>query len=287
MKGTRLLKPDVLTQHLDIDRSALDEKDRRDHEKLDAMIRLADVRQCRQQAILEYFGEADASVCGTCDVCRDSFSADVRSPASDAETLIVRKALSGVARMSRKTTQGWEGRFGRGRVVQMLMGSKSQEIQRVQLHTLSTYGLLQDCGTAYLNELFRSMHQSGLVVTQRGEFPLITLSLKGEQVMLGKASFQLAWPGKKNESMVKGDDLSVQEYGFDAKLYAQLRDLRDRLAKAKNVPAYQIFPNKTLENFTRIRPTTMAEGLRIKGVGIVKAKTYLQDFLDEIYAYEA
>ena len=40
-------------------------------EKLKAMIEYADNQQfCRSQVLLSYFGEDDAEVCGTCDVCR-------------------------------------------------------------------------------------------------------------------------------------------------------------------------------------------------------------------------
>jgi len=282
MKGTRLLKPDVLTRHLEIDREALEEKERRDRQKLDAMVQMCYGRQCRQQAILEYFGEEGAPTCGTCDICRNAFGGDAREAKNDEELLIVRKALSGVARMSRKTPNGWEGRFGRGRVVQMLMGSKSQDILRVRLNTLSTYGLLKDCGTAYLNELFRSLHDAGLVLTQRGEYPLLTITPLGEKVMLGKVKPRLVWPEKHAPSMSKEAGVEMQEYDFDSDLYARLQTLRNQLAQKEGVPAYLIFPNKTLEYFTRLRPQSLEAGMRIKGVGELKAQKYLQAFVDEI-----
>ncbi|MBT8037357.1 MAG: ATP-dependent DNA helicase [Verrucomicrobiae bacterium] len=281
-KGTRLLRPDVMTRDLDIDRKALEEKESRDREKLDVMVQMCYGRQCRQQAILEYFGEEDAATCGTCDVCTDAFGGDAREPKDEGEVLIVRKALSGVARMSRKTSSGWEGRFGRGRVVQMLMGSKSQEIMRVRLNTLSTYGLLKELGTAYLNELFRSMHDAGLVFTQKGEYPLLTLSPLGEKVMLGDASFRMVWPERHAPSYGKDAGVEVAEYDFDSHIYSRLKDVRARLADEEGVPQYLIFPNKTLEALTRLRPQSMEEGMRVKGVGAVKAEKYLQAFIDEI-----
>lgn len=284
-KGTRLLKPNVISSQLQINREVLEEKERRDREKLDAMVQLCYGRQCRQQAILEYFGEENAETCGTCDVCINSFGGDAREPANDEETLIVRKALSGVARMSRKRGAEWEGMFGRGRIVQMLMGSKSQEIKRVRLDALTTHGILKSCGTAYLNELFRSMHDAGLVFTQRGEFPLLTLTARGEQVMLGKASFRLVWPEVQSVSPVKDSDMVIEEFGFDGRLYDMLKDLRQKIAQSEGVPAYQIFPNKTLEYFTRLRPSSRQAGMRIKGVGEVKAEKYLQAFIDEINAF--
>jgi len=284
-KGTRLAKPNILSSQLQIDQESLEEKERRDREKLDAMVRLSYSRQCRQQAILEYFGEENAATCGTCDVCINSFGGDSREPSSDEETLIVRKALSGVARMSRKKGARWEGVYGRGRIVQMLMGSKSQEIKRVRLDALSTYGILKSCGTAYLNELFRSMHDAGLVFTQRGEYPLLTLTANGERVMLGKASFKLVWPEVQSISPVKDSDMIIEEFGFDGRLYDRLKDLRQRLAEKERVPAYQVFPNKTLEYFTRLRPRNLNAGMRIKGVGEVKAEKYLQVFIDEINSF--
>ena len=102
MRGTRLLRPEVLTRQLVIDELAIEEKDRRDREKLKSMVEMCYSRTCRQQWILQYFGEENAGVCGTCDICRDSGSGDARAPTAEEE-LIVKKALSGVARMSRRT----------------------------------------------------------------------------------------------------------------------------------------------------------------------------------------
>lgn len=282
MKGTRLKLPNVQVRDLNIDRVALEEKERRDRQKLDAMVQMCYSRQCRQQAILEYFGEEDAETCGTCDICDNAFGGDVRESKGDAEALIIRKALSGVARMSKKAPNGWEGRFGRGRVVQMLMGSKSQEILRVRLNELSTYGLLKDMGTAYLNELFRSMHDAGLVFTQKGEYPLLTLTPLGEKVMLGNATPRLVWPARHAPTVMHAGGVEMTEYDFDAELYDCLKEVRSQLAKKEGVPPYLIFPNKTLEFFTRLRPRSMEAGMSIKGVGEVKAAKYLQVFIDEL-----
>ena len=69
--------------------------------------------------------------------------------------------------MSRKTPAGWEGIFGKGRVVQMLMGSKSQDILRCRLEQLSAYGILKQHGTAFINALMRSLIDVGLLRIQK------------------------------------------------------------------------------------------------------------------------
>ena len=280
-KGTRLLKPDVLTRDLTLDEAALEEKERRDREKLEKMVQLCYSNTCRQQWVLEYFGEVDAPVCGSCDVCRGEENSERRAP-SDEENLIVRKFLSGVARMSRRTPTGWEGIFGRGRIVQMLLGSKSQEVLRVRLHELKTYGILKKQGTAYLNALARSLNSGGLIVTQMGEYPLVTLTPRGEQVMMGKTSYSLEWPSNDGGSKTSAEGVDLQDLGFDGQLYDRLKDVRTRLAKAAQVPAYVIFPNNTLEHLVRLRPKTMDAGLLVKGIGEAKAEKYLEPFLKVI-----
>lgn len=282
-RGTRLRQPEVQASGLEIDREALEEKERRDRQKLQAMVGLCYGAGCRQRAILEYFGEEEPGECGTCDVCRSDYGTDRRAP-TGAEDLVVRKVLSGVARMSRRTSKGWEGIFGRGRIVQMLTGSKSQEIMRVRLHELSTYGILKGKGTAYLNELFHSLHAAGLLVTQRGEYPLVTLTSKGEQAMKGEIEYSLVWPETLRESTAKSSGAGAEAEGelpsLDPVLYARLKDLRTSLAKEHRLPLYGVFSNKTLEDLARIRPTSEEEAMGIKGVGAVKAERFLAPFLE-------
>jgi ATP-dependent DNA helicase RecQ len=278
MKGTRLLKPDVLARAITLDEAAIEEKDRRDREKLKAMVEMCYSRVCRQKWILNYFGEHDAGVCGSCDVCRENGAGDMRAPNAE-EDLIVKKALSGVARMSRRTHEGWEARFGRGRIVQMLAGSKSQEILSAKLDQLTTYGILSDKGAGYLNGLMRSLSDAGLIQTvTTGDYPLMTITALGDKVMRGETSYQLVWPdpeaGRKQ--------ITLKDHGHDAQLYTLLRDLRAKMAKRDEVPPYVIFSNKTLEAIARYQPVNAEEALHLPGIGTAKVQRYAEPFLDAI-----
>lgn len=280
MRGTRLLKPDLLARDLELDEEAMERKDARDREKLKAMVEMCYARKCRQQWILEYFGEEDARTCGNCDVCRERSAGDYRKPTAE-EALLVKKALAGVARMSQRGAHGWEGKFGKGRIVQMLSGSKSQEILNNRLDQLTTYGILAEKTTGYLNGLFRSLADEGLVITQTGDYPLMTLSDKGEQVMLGRSDFELKWPDEAPTPA------GLEEKDFDPQLFAMLKDLRYKMAKKDGVPQYIVFSNKVLEGLTRYAPVSVEEGLAIPGIGEAKAQTYLPAFLEMIRTYRA
>ena len=183
--------------------------------------------------------------------------------------------------MSRRGSDGWEGKFGKGRIIQMLSGSKSQEILSVRLDQLTTYGILAGKTTGYLNALFRSLAEEGLVITQTGEYPLMTLSLRGEAVMLGTENFELRWP----DEIAKPEGLLEKEY--DPQLFTMLKDLRFRMAKKDSVPPYVVFSNKVLESLTRYMPSSIAEALVIPGIGEGKAQNYLPPFLEMIRTYRA
>jgi ATP-dependent DNA helicase RecQ len=278
MRGTRLLKPHVSALQLELDEAAIEEKDRRDREKLRSMVELCYARACRQRWILEYFGEAGAAGCGSCDICREDGSGEARPPNAE-EAVTVRKALSGVARMSRRSSDGsWEPRFGRGRIVQMLAGSKSQEIISTGLDRLSTYGILSDKGAGYLNRLMRALADAGLIHTIAGEYPLVTLTPLGDRVMRGDDAYQLVWPDTSEPRR----QVELKDHGHDGRLYSLLRSLRLKISKREEVPPYVVFSNKTLEALSRYQPVTPDDAMRIPGIGEAKLQRYAAPFLEAI-----
>jgi ATP-dependent DNA helicase RecQ len=280
MRGTRLLQPDLLARDLALDEDAMEKKDARDREKLKSMVEMSYARTCRQQWILNYFGEPDAETCGNCDVCRERNAGDFRKPTTE-EKLVVQKALAGVARMSQRNTTGWEGRYGRGRIIQMLSGSKSQDILNNRLDQLTTYGILADKSTGYLNALFRSLAEESLVITQTGDYPLMSLSEKGDSVMKGEAEFELRWP----DEVAKPQGLLEKD--FDPQLFTMLKDLRFKISKRAGVPPYVVFTNKVLESLTKYMPSSTDQAMEILGIGEGKAGTYLPAFLEMIQTYRA
>lgn len=244
---------------------------------------------CRQQWILEYFGESDSHPCGSCDICSETASHRGREP-DDEEFEIVQKALSGVARTCGRNGAGeWEPRFGKGKIVQMLVGSRSHELSAGRLQELSTYGLLKECGSAYTFALLAEMEKAGLVATRKTPYPLLVITRRGAEVMRGDRHFTLAWPDRGHLAAVEsagGSMPALNDLAFDEELFEQLKEVRSRIAKeAGGVPAYVIFGNQVLEFFTRLRPKTAEEALQIRGVGKVKAERYLEPFLEAIRNY--
>ncbi|HWB06018.1 MAG TPA: RecQ family ATP-dependent DNA helicase [Verrucomicrobiales bacterium] len=287
IRGTEILQPQVGADQLDLDRAALEEKERRDWDKLKRITEWAYAATCRQSGILTYFGEQNAGDCGNCDYCRRQSERRGARLLTDLEMQTVRKALSGVARCCYRNGSKWEGRYGRARIAGMLTGSRSKEILSARLDELSTYGLLKEEGAAFVQSLLRELEAAGLLALSGGDYPLLSLTERGAAIMKSGGSLQLNMPAATSMVHPRGNaktepDVELTEVGFDEALYKKLRELRSTLADRDSVPSYVVFSNQTLEFLTRLRPTTAAAALRIRGIGERKAERYLEPFLEVI-----
>jgi ATP-dependent DNA helicase RecQ len=64
-----------------------------------------------------------------------------------------------------------------------------------------------------------------------------------------------------------------------AALFAELRALRGSIAKEEQVPAYVVFPDRTLAEIATRRPRSTAALADIRGVGPAKLEKYGERFL--------
>jgi ATP-dependent DNA helicase RecQ len=85
--------------------------------------------------------------------------------------------------------------------------------------------------------------------------------------------------GVKEKREVPAEDLPVLS-GADEALLARLRDLRRTIAREDQVPAYVVFPDRTLAEMAARKPTNPAALGKIRGVGPVKLDKYGERFLD-------
>ena len=290
-KGTRLLQPHKSATELPIDDAALRDKRLRDDAKLETMIRFANSPMCRQSFILRYFGETEATACGRCDRCQQNKNAQATMrDLNEPQATIVRKALSGVARASkRRGKHEWEPRFGRGKITRMLAGSEAADMIETGLINQSTFGILKELRPEFIKDLFAEMERAGLVgATSEPKFPKFKLTVYGSQIMLGEEPPPMRWPETGSVSSSKSSRKKTPaEADFDVadqELYEQLRQQRMKIAKARERPPFTIFSNATLMELVTVKPTTTEEAIDISGVGPYKAKTVLPPFLEIIRA---
>jgi len=279
IRGSRIMDASLSADKLKLDNKALDEKRKRDEQKLKQVLQWVYAQNCRQQWILRYFGEIQSPACGKCDACRESYQSPAQ-PLTDEQLVIVKKALSGVARMSRRVSgHDWQARYGRDRVIKCLLGSKGKTIVDAGLHELTTWGALADCSQLFVHELFDNMARQGLIGVTEGDYPLLQITEYGSRVMFGEILPEMAWPTEKS---LGSTDRVIDEHpmDMDEELYKLLVKKRNELARVRNnAPSYTIFPNTVLKELATRKPLNEEEATSIKGIGPSKARTLLPTFL--------
>jgi len=288
LRGTRILHPSESASNLRLDDKALREKRKRDDLKLESIIRFCEHSSgCRQDWILDYFGEKSTASCGRCDYCSSREDPNLIAP-SEEEQLLARQILSGVARMSRRIgPRSWEARYGKTKIMECLMGIESKGPTAEFIERLTTFGLLADESKKRLQALFRELEKRQYLIKDlTAEFPVCGLSERGVRVLLDGKPCHLDWqsiPQKKGQRKTPSkQEKAARIAPQDKDLYQALRELRLDIATERGVPAFTIFHDQTLADLAEERPSTIKEALKIKGVGPAKAEKELPDFLRKI-----
>ncbi len=252
---------------------ALERIRRRDLPEAVAQVQTRKVRQlyamlegtaCRAAAVRRYFGETQARACGQCDLCLDP-------PQGVDATQAAQKALSAVHRLG--------GRFGRGRLVDHLLG-KTHDVGAAEA-AMSTYGVGGEFSAASWRGLIDQLLFEGLMVEHPNDGrPLIGLgeARAVRAVYRGERSLTLrqaptasgAFERPRKRRGVAGPP----PIGADGALFEALRAWRRDEAARQRVPPYVIFHDRSLADIARRKPAGRPDLLAIDGVGQGKLERY-------------
>jgi ATP-dependent DNA helicase RecQ len=296
----RLTQAPVAPKHLKLDWGTLQR--RRQHElgKLRRVVGYANAHQCRRRRLLGYFGETlPQRNCGACDYCcKDAVShtegQTAPRPLSEGEWLTVQKILSCVARM--------RGRYGRAKVVRVLMGSRAQDIRDTPLTQLTTYGILRGTPRSEIDVYIAALLAADCLQVVGDEFPKLELTELGQAVMRRQQQVELALPSQAPLAISRsaapeavganlpsltpqvlsaspGHDEGAPTATCDPALFERLRAERTALAQRDAVPPYCVVNDRTLREMATHLPTDRESFLRIRGIGQAKADKYGPTFL--------
>ncbi|MGA2797925.1 MAG: ATP-dependent DNA helicase RecQ, partial [Thermoguttaceae bacterium] len=292
-RAIHMIRRDLPFDKLGIDFAALERRKASELQKLNQMVSFALGQSCRQREILRYFGEKNPARCGHCDNCRNS-SCDERIPTGKSLEA-VRMVLSGVART--------EARFacGKNLIAQMLCGSGSEKIKKLDLDQLSTFGLLAHLKQPEVVTLVEALISLGCLEQEEiDKFrPVVKLTEFGNDVMRAKIQLQIPLPIPAylfhkihsdatiiSESPPPGKKpVPAFSRKTDADLLSALRRWRLEIADEAGIPAFCIFHNTALNELVSRRPQSASELLDIKGIGPAKAKQFGQSLLEIIGEY--
>ena len=246
----------------------------RDFERLDTMIGYCKTADCLRGYILDYFGQAHETCCGNCGNCESAFTTVDITPQAQM-------ILSCMKRVRDKL--GYS--VGMTMIVHVLHGSREKRILNLGLDTLTTYGLLKTKTRPQIREYIELLNAGGYTRVNP-EYMTLELTERAAGVLFQDETVRMQVKETAPEPKSPGKRVKrSQQPTADDSLYEALRGVRTELAQREAVPAYLIFSNAALADMARKMPETLAEFLRVSGVGEVKAARYGEVFLAAIAAY--
>jgi ATP-dependent DNA helicase RecQ len=236
-----------------------------------------DARSCRHDFVLRYFGDEHELLggCGHCDICEALDQDGERSEPAEETTLVVRKALAGIARANR--------RAGIGAVADMLAGVDAEKTRKFGFTRLSTFGILKERPRDWIVALLRAMLAAGWIDLTPTEHPVPFLTHAGADVMRATAPARIALPPERRARAGKPRKTSPAPAAeLDARsraLFERLRAHRAEVARARGLPAYVVAFDRTLVEMATSTPKTMTQLLACHGMGPARAEQYGEGFL--------
>ena len=244
---------------------------------LQQMERYAGGTSCRHRHLSEYFGDRWGKTdCGACDVCLGELES-VPEPVT-----VARKILSCVARVGQ--------RFGAAHITAVLRGQSSEAVVTRGHAELSTFGLLSGTSIAEVRGYIEQLSALGLLRQTGDAYPVLALTPLGSALLKDPAAVpDLALarqkPPRRDGTRTRSKAEAESWQDVDRTLFDRLREVRLRIARTRGVPPYVIFHDAALRDMARVKPTTAAALLDVRGVGARKAEDLGEEFLDAIRAH--
>ena len=245
-----------------------EDRKRREHQRLGALVGYCEAVSCRRQILLGYFGEK-AAPCNNCDACL--------SPAALVDA-------TPEAKLVIETIRATGERFGAGHIVDVLTGATNERIVRLSHDRLATYAAGKDRKREEWQQMIRQLVVSEFLALDIAGFGGLTIAGKGRDLLRGAARFECRPPSRTKRAERKSRAAAAVEAmpDTDATLLDALKQLRLILARERRVPAYAIFPDRTLIDMAARKPRTTNEFAEIHGVGAAKLNEFAEPFIAAI-----
>ncbi|HSS94869.1 MAG TPA: ATP-dependent DNA helicase RecQ [Candidatus Dormibacteraeota bacterium] len=231
--------------------------------RLAQMMAYAEMRECRHARIADYFGEQGVPRrCDACDNCLAERPPEVAVPVE-----AVSAGLAAVARFS--------GRVGAANVAAVLGGRRSRwSAAQPWVQELPFYGALKKWSDERVRLLLAELMRAGLSRQSSGEYPVVELTAAGREAVTRRTPPVVLLPAEApSRGIPSPADASIETVD-------RLRRWRLETARAAGVPAYVVFHDSTLIAIAAARPASLADLLRVAGVGDSKLRKYGEEVLE-------
>ena len=264
---------DIRMRRLFIEQEAAgEERKRREHRRLDALLGYCESPSCRRSVLLDYFGE-ESTPCGNCDVCLDP----VDMVDGVAEGQMVLSAVH-------QTGQ----RFGAVHIIGVLRGQMTEKVTEAGHDRLPCFGTGGEHNKEQWRSIIRQLVAVGHLLLDVKGYGGIAITDKGQALLRGEESFQYRQDTMRRTAPARrksrSANLVAELSAAETEILGRLKALRLRLAKERGVPAYVVFSDKSLIDMAQRRPKNTSEFAEVTGVGEAKLRDFATPFLAAIAA---
>ena len=190
-------------------------------DQLEHIVNYAETNHCRRRIVLRHFGDngsADAPIC--CDNCEskknmpEGTGGDVTQMSHAERAALV--VLDCIRRVKIKV--------GREKLAQILHGSKAQDILKFHHDQNGYYGRLAAVKQSDIEDLIGQLAELGYLKMVGGEYPILTLTPRGENAIKQKESIALKPPRSLGTSEIQKAKAKLEAGGtveYTAQLLAE------------------------------------------------------------------
>ena len=225
---------------------------------------------CRRRMLLHYFGEEyTKDNCENCDNCLHPKS---KKEAKDALVVV----LQAVQRLKED--------FRTDYIIDFVKGHATDDIVAHKHDQLEEFGAGEDMDEKFWNPVIRQALIAGFLKKDVENYGVLKLTAGGKRFLKHPTSFLIVEDHEFNDD---DDDDGSEGHGaaLDESLEIMLRQLREEVARKRNLPPYVVFQDNSISQMATMYPVTVEELQNIQGVGVGKAQKFGKPFVDLIKKY--
>lgn len=245
---------------------------------LNEVVGYAETSMSRRQYLLYYFGEEFDPINGDGAKMDDN---SVNPPKLKDASKDLKKVL--------EIVKDLEEKFRIKDLISIISGKESATTKAYKLENSKHFGIGKSENDNYWKSIIRQATVQGYLTKDIETYGVLKLSEKGKNFLSGKETpeFMIAEDREYDlAAIADAEQVQVQAGGgLDQNLFAQLKELRKKVAKKHGVPPYTVFMDPSLEDMTIQYPISVDEIAKVYGVGEGKAKKYGKEFAEFIAKY--
>ena len=245
---------------------------------LNEVVGYAETSMSRRQYLLYYFGEEFDPINGDGAKVDDN---SVNPPKLKDASKDLKKVL--------EIVKDLEEKFRTKDLISIILGKESATTKAYKLENSKHFGIGKSENDNYWKSIIRQATVQGYLTKDIETYGVLKLSDKAKNFLSGKETpeFMIAEDREYDlAAIADAEQVQVQAGGgLDQNLFAQLKELRKKVAKKHGIPPYTVFMDPSLEDMTVQYPISVDEIAKVYGVGEGKAKKYGKEFAEFIAKY--